>query len=408
LRQGIVIERNQLPPLSGYRVLDLAGPLGFHCTKLLADMGADVIKVELPSGDDARRVPPFKDDTPHPEKSLYFLHFNTNKRGISLDVEKPEGRAIFLELARKADVVIETYGPSRREELGLGYQELSAGNPGLIHASITPFGETGPWRDYKANDMAGLALGNLLYLAGEPGEPPLQPPGEIAYGMASTYGAFGISVALYHRLESGRGQHIVVSMHECAGHIAGYFIPNYGYNGVKPARASRKGEETDLYDPYPTKNGFARIFIIPVEQWRRLVDWMGHPPSISGPEFEKMAFRRKHPDIVVGAIAEFCSRHTKEELYEEGQKRRIAVTPINTVGEFMNSAQVKARETFIDMEHPVIGKYLHFAPVPRLSETPGRITRTAPLIGEHNQEVYCGDLGMSNHDLVALRSSGVI
>ena len=121
-----------------------------------------------------------------------------------------------------------------------------------------------------------------------------------------------------------------------------------------------------------------------------------------------MAFRRKNPEIVVGAITEFCSRHTKEELYEEGQKRRIAVTPINTVGEFMNSEQVKARATFVDMEHPVIGKYLQFGPVPRFSESPGRIARTAPLIGEHNKEVYCGDLGMSNDDLVALRSSGVI
>src|SRR4030095_12778380 len=122
------------------------------------------------------------------------------------------GRAILLELAHKADVVIETYRPARREELGLSYQELCAGNPGLVHASITPFGETGPWRDYKANDMAGIALGNLLYLAGEPGEPPLQPPGEFAYGMASTYGAFGIAVRLYPALERGKGKHIVVSM----------------------------------------------------------------------------------------------------------------------------------------------------------------------------------------------------
>ena len=396
------------PPLTGYRILDLAGSPGFHCTKLLADMGADMIKIEPPGGDEARRVPPFKDDSPHPEKSLYFLHFNNNKRGITLDITKPDGRAILLELARKADVVIESYAPARREELGLSYRELSAGNPGLIQASITPFGDTGPWRDYKANDMAGIALGNLLYLAGEPGEPPLQPPGEIAYGMASTYGAFGIAVALYHRLEGGNGQHLVVSTHECAGHIAGYFIPNYGYSGVKPARASRKGEETDLYDPYPTKNGYARIFIIPVEQWRRLVDWMGKPPAISGPEFEKMAYRRKNPEVVHKVISEFCLRHTKEELYDEGQKRRIAVTPINTVGEFINSEQVKARETFIDMEHPVIGKYLHFAPVPRLSDSPGRVTRTAPLIGEHNQEIYCGDLGMNSDDLAALRASGVI
>lgn len=396
------------PPLTGYRVLDLAGPLGLHCAKLLADMGADVLKIEPPGGDQGRHIPPFKDDLPHPEKSLYFLHFNTNKRGITLDVEKPDGREIFLELCRKADVVIETYHPARSDELRLSYQDLSASNPRLVVASITPFGRNGPWRDYKANDIAGLALGNLLYLAGEPGEPPLQPPGEIAYGMASTYGAFGIAVALYHRLESGKGQHIDVSMHECAAHIAGYFIPNYGYTGEKPARASRKGEETDLYDPYPTKNGYARIFIIPIEQWRRLVNWMGRPPSISGPEFEKMAYRRKHPDIVVGAITEFCRRHTKEELYEEGQKRRISVTPINTVGEFMNCAQTKAREIFIEMEHPVIGAYSHLGPVPRLSETPGRIRRTAPLIGEHNEEIYCGELGMSKDDLVALKASGVI
>jgi len=399
---------NPSGPLTGYRVLDLGGPLSLHCAKLLADMGADVIKIESPAGDESRRMPPFKDDTPHPEKSLYFLHFNTNKRGITLDVEKPDGREILLELCKKADVLIETYRPSRAKELRLTYPELSAVNPALIVASITPFGQYGPWKDYKANDMAGIALGNLLYLAGEPGEPPLQPPGEIAYGMASTYGAFGIAVALYHRLDSGKGQHIDVSMHECGGHIAGYFIPNFGYTGEKPARASRKGEETDLYDPYQTKNGYARIFIIPVEQWRRLVDWMGKPASISGPEFEKMAFRRKHPEIVVGAIAEFCARHTKEELYEDGQKRRIAVTPINTAGEFIEMEQTKSRGLFVDMEHPVIGKYKQFGVVPRRMETPGAIYRPAPLLGEHNKEVLIGDLGLNNDDLVALRAEGVI
>ena len=399
---------NRSGPLSGYRVLDLAGPLGLHCTKLLADMGADVIKIEPPSGDGSRRMPPFKDDLPHPEKSLYFLHFNTNKRGITLDIEKPDGRGIFLELAGKADVVIETAKPGRMDDLGIGYEMLRGQNRGLVYAALTPFGQSGPWRDYKANDMAGIALGNLLYLAGEPGEPPLQPPGEIAYGMASTYGAFGIAVALYHRLDSGKGQYIDVSMHECAGHIAGYFIPNYGYTGVKPARASRKGEETDLYDPYATKNGYARIFIIPVEQWRRLVDWMGRPASISGPEFEKMSYRRHHPDIVTKAIAEFCAKHTKEELYDEGQKRRIAVTPINTAGEFIEMEQTKSRQLFVDMEHPAIGRYKQFGAVPRLMETPGGIYRPAPLLGQHNKEIFMDELGMSSEDLVALRAEGVI
>lgn len=395
-------------PLSGYRVLDLAGPLGLHCTKLLADMGGDIIKIEPPRGHESRRIPPFKNDVPHPETSLYFLHFNTNKRSITLDIEKPDGRAVLMELTRKADVLIETYPQARRDELGVNYKELSAINPHLVVASISPFGQTGPWGNYKADDMAGIALGNLLYLAGEPGEPPLQPPAELAYGMASVYAAFGIAVALYHRLGSGCGQHIDVSMHECAAHIAGYFIPNYSAAGVKPARATRKGEETDLYDPYPAKNGFVRFFVITVEQWRRLIDWMGRPPSVSGPEFEKVTYRRQHPAMVHAALREFCRRYTKEELYEEGQRRRIAVSCINTVGEFMESPQTKAREIFVEMDHPMVGKYLQFGPVPRLYENPGRITRRAPLLGEHNEDIYCGELGFAKDDLIALRASGVI
>ena len=394
--------------LSGCRVLDLAGPLGFHCVKLLADMGADVVKVEPPAGDEAREVPPFKDDLPHPEKSLYFLHYNTNKRGITLNLESPDGRNMLLELARSADVVVDTHRPGMLEELGVGFPQLSSVNSRLILTNITPFGQTGPWRDYKATDIAGMALSNLMVLTGEPGQPPLQAPGEIAYGMASTYGALGIAVALYDREESGKGQEIDVSMHECAAHIAGYFIPNYAYTGAKASRLSRRGEETDLYDPYPTKNGYVRIFIIPVEQWRRLVDWMGRPEAIAGPEFEKMAYRREHPEIVMKVITDFCKRHTKEELYDEGQKRRISVTPINTAREFMESAHTKAREIFVNMEHPVVGKYLQFGPVPGFSETPGRVSRTAPLLGQHNEEIYCGELGFSRPDMIALRADGVI
>ncbi|MBI4522713.1 MAG: CoA transferase [Deltaproteobacteria bacterium] len=403
-----MMNSDRAPPLSGYRVLDLAGPLASHCVKLLADMGADVVKVEPPGGDEARRIPPFKNDLPHPEKSLYFLHYNTNKRGITLNLSSPDGRAIFLQLARSADVVVETLPPGRMDELGLGYSVLRGDKPGLVMASITPFGQTGPWRDYKATDIAGLALSNLMILAGEPGEPPLQAPGELAYGMASTYGALGIAIALYHRMETGEGQHIDVSMHECAAHIAGYFIPHYSSTGAKPSRASRKGEETDLYDPYPTKNGYVRIFIIPAEQWRRLVDWMGRPEPIADAAFEKMEYRRQHPEPVHKAVSEFCMRHTKEELYDEGQRRRISVTPINTVKEFIESPHTKARQIFIPMEHPAVGKYLHYGPVPKLSQTPGRITRTAPLIGEHNEEIYCGELGLSKEDLLGLNAAGVI
>jgi crotonobetainyl-CoA:carnitine CoA-transferase CaiB-like acyl-CoA transferase len=314
----------------------------------------------------------------------------------------------LLQLARKADVVIETYSHEQSERLGLSYAQLSAVNPRLVVASITPFGRSGPWRDYKADDIAGIALGNLLYIAGERGKAPLQPAGELAYGMASTYAAFGIAVALYRRVASGRGQQIDVSMHECAAHIAGYAIPHYSASGTKPARAKRNGEEADLYDPFAVKDGYVRFFIVAREQWRRLVDWMGRPPSISGPEFEKTTYRRQNAAVVRAALADFCRGFTKEDMYEEGQRRRISVTPINTAGEFVESAQTKARELFVELHHPVVGKYFEFAGVPRLKECPGAIHRPAPLLGEHNYEIYCGELGFASDDLIALRAAGVI
>ena len=395
-------------PLTGYRVLDLTQPLGLHCTKLLADMGADVVKVEPPEGEASRRVPPFKDDVPHPEHSLYFLHYNTNKRGITLNLESRDGREILLELVSKADVVVETGKPGYIDSLGLGYDVLSSVNPRIVMASITPFGQTGPWKDYKATDIAGLALGNTMAISGEPNAEPLHSPGELAYGMASTYGALGVAVALYHRMTSGAGQYIDVSMHEASAHIAGYAIPHYSHHHVKPYRSSRKAEVVDLYDAYRTKNGYVRLFIIPAEQWRSLVQWMGNPDPLTDPFFENAEFRRENTDVVHSAIANFCMQFTKEEMYEEGQRRHIGVSPVNTPVEFMESIHTKERGVFLDMEHPVIGKYKHIGPVPRFSESPGRVIRTAPLLGEHNEEIYGGELGFSQSDLAALAAAGLI
>lgn len=397
------------PPLTGYRVLDLAGPIGFHCLKLLADMGADVVKIEPPGGDPARLTPPFKDDLPHREASLYFLHYNTNKRGITLDLETRDGQEVFRRLIEGADVVVETMPPGRMDQLGMGYQALKALKSDIIVCSITPFGQSGPWRDYKGSDLVGLALGNTMVISGEPDQPPVQAPGELAYGMASTYGAYGIAVALYHRMMTGEGQYLEVSMHEASAHIAGYAIPNYSYNRVKPHRVSRKTDVVDLYDVYQAKDGYVRLFIIPPEQWRRLIEWIGEAADpISDPLFENMEWRRENTDLIHGIIADFVGQRTKLELYEEGQRRRIGVTPVNTPVEFVESAHTKDRGIFIHMEHPVVGRYKHYGPVPQFSGSPGQVVRTAPLVGEHNEEVYCGELGLERDDLMALAGSGVI
>jgi crotonobetainyl-CoA:carnitine CoA-transferase CaiB-like acyl-CoA transferase len=209
-------------------------------------------------------------------------------------------------------------------------------------------------------------------------------------------------------MDTGLGQYIDVSMHESGGHIGGYAIPTYSADGTKPFRTSRAAVVKDLYDAYEVKDGLVRLFIIPRDQWRRLVEWMGSPPLVSDPLFEDMEFRRQNTDLIHDTIAEFCKQFTKEEMYDEAQRRRIAVTPVYTAREFVESAQTKARNIFLPMEHPEVGPYQHFGPVPRFSETPGRIARTAPLLGEHNEEVYCGDLGFARRDLVALAAAGVI
>ena len=396
-------------PLTGYRVIDLSGPVGYHALKLMADMGADVVKVEPPSGDPARMTPPFKDHLPHQEGSLYFLHYNTNKRGITLDVESANGREIFLELAKRADVIVETLSPGRPDALGIGYEAVRAINPGIVYESITPFGQTGPWRDYKATDIAALALSNTMVASGEPNQAPLQAPGELAYGMAGTFGAYGAAVALYHRMDTGEGQYIDVSMHAAAAHIAGYAVPLFSNGSPKPFRTTRAGEVVDLYDLYRAKDGFVRFFILPRDQWKHLVEWIGEPADpISDPIFENMEWRRENVDLIHGIIADFVAQHTKRDLYDEGQARRIAVTPVNSVEDFVDSPHTRARGLFVEMEHPVVGKYRQYGPVPRFSETPGSIRRTAPLLGQHNQDIYCGELGFSKDELVTLAAGGVI
>ena len=196
--------------LSGIRVLDLADEKGLACTKFFSDLGADVIKVEQPGGDPTRARPPFAGDQPHPERSLYFLHYNANKRGITLDLATPDGQELFRQLARTADVVVETFRPGTLSAWGLDYAALAALNPGLVMTSITVFGQTGPYRDYRGGELVAFALGGLMALSGEPGSPPCLAPGDLASGLASMHAALATQVAMFHRLKSGRGQHIDV------------------------------------------------------------------------------------------------------------------------------------------------------------------------------------------------------
>ncbi len=394
--------------LAGFRVLDLADEKGLPCTKFFADLGADVIKVEPPGGDPTRARPPFAGDVADRERSLYFLHWNANKRGITLDLETPDGQALFRQLARTADVVVETFNPGVMARWGLDYAALAALNPGLVVTSVTVFGQTGPYRDYRGDELVAFALGGLMALSGEPGGPPVVAPGDLASGMASLHAALATEVALFHRATTGRGQHVDASVSEAAAHIGGYVVPFYSYHHQKPVRTSHAERTFELHDLYPCRDGWARFFVLPRQHWLALLEWIGNPPELCDPLFEDQHLRRENSDLINPYVEALCRRYAKHDLYLEAQARHLAVSPMNTPADFVESEQTRARAVFLDAEHPVVGPYRQMGPLHKYGDFPARVRRAAPLVGQHNAEILGGELGLSADELAALRANRVI
>lgn len=396
--------------LSGYRVLELAGPMGHCCGKLLADMGADVVKVERPGGDDARRIGPFKDDLPHPEQSLYFHYYNTNKRSITLNLETRAGARLFQQLAARADVVLESFKPGTMEEWELDYATLSGINPGLVMTSITGFGQKGPYRDYEATDLVGFAMSGLMYLNGDPDDAPVVGPGQQAYDLACTHAALGTLVALYNRLLSGRGQHVEVSVRECLA-IEEHMISRYSQDGHN---IRREGSQHGASAPgriYPCKDGFAYLSSAgrpDARNWRVFLDWMGTPEALSDPVWDEPTFRRENVDVIDAFVREFALEYDRVRLIEEAQERHLPCLMVLTPQEFIKHPHTQARGYFVETEHPLLGKHLFPGAPVKFSESPWRIRRFAPLLGEHNAEIFGEELGLSGADLVVLRAQGVI
>ncbi len=395
-------------PLLGTRVLDLSGSSGLHCSKLFADLGADVIKIERPGGDSTRNVPPFKDDQPSINNSLYFLHFNANKRGITLDLSKNYGITLFQKLVSTADVILETSPPGYMESLGIGYSSLKEINPRIVVTSVTPFGHRGPYKSFRATDIVSFAMGGLMALSGEPDRPPCVAPGEVAYGMASAFAALGTLVAIYHSNLTGKGQQVDTSAHASSVHIAGYAVPVFSATGHMGFRKTWSERTFDINDLYPCTDGFVRFCVLPKAQWDSMVEWLGSPEILNSPVFADQQFRRENSEIIDPYVLELTESQPKNEIYLEGQGRHIAVTPVNTPKDFVESEQTEVRGLFTSLAHSVMGEYKHYGPIHKFSGTPGSIYRSAPLVGEHNQEIFCGELGLSPRQLSVLAASGVI
>jgi crotonobetainyl-CoA:carnitine CoA-transferase CaiB-like acyl-CoA transferase len=370
--------------LEGVRVLDLAGALGQHCGRLLADLGADVVKVEPSAGSPARLLAPFAGDQPDRERSLYFVNFNTNKRGVALDLDRTDGRALFLDLVRAADVVIEDFPPGTLDRLGLGYAELAAANPRIVLTSITPFGQTGPYRDFKASDMIGVAMGGMMYINGEPHLPPCTSPLDQAYQMTALHAAFGTLLALLERRRSGRGQRLDVSMQEVEAHMFFNFV-TYAASADIPQRLGERGAIVPN-SIYPTKDGHASLSIFYPHHWRLLAAWLDDP-VFQDPGWEEREIRRENQDLVDGRVAELTKQFTTAEFVAAAQRHHLAAAPVNTVADFAALPHVRERRVFVQVDHPVLGRLPVPGPAIRMSATPLRIHRPAPTLGQHTEEV---------------------
>jgi crotonobetainyl-CoA:carnitine CoA-transferase CaiB-like acyl-CoA transferase len=393
--------------LDGVKVLDLCEGRGLYAGRLLADLGADVIKIEKPDGSEARRVGPFKDDVPSLESSLYFINFNTNKRGITLDLRNAAGQDIFERLVRQSDVLIEDSEPGVMKALGIDYHVLRKVNQRVIVASVTGFGHDGPYSSYKASDLVSFAMGGLMYISGEPEKAPVTAPCEQSYHSASIIAVFGILGALYQRMSTGEGQFVDVSTHEAMAVMNEELIMRYS---IAFDIQGRYGSQF-ISAPariYPCKDGYIHIVVLRAGHWRSLVELLGNPEAIADDVWYDSAFRRQNVDVLDPIVTEFTMSHTKMEITRMCQARDIPATPVNSLDDFCEDIHIKDRAFITEIEHPVVGRHRYLGAPYRLNDTRYQIERPAPLLGQHNKEVYCGELGYSERELAKLKDDGII
>ena len=398
--------------LAGVKVLEyaqfVAGP---YCTKLVADMGAEVIKIEPPNGgDEARRREPFLKDVPHPERSGLFFYLNTNKLGITLNLNTSTGREIFKELVKETDVLVEDNPPKVMKELGLDYESLKDINPRLIMVSITPFGQTGPYRDYKAyhlNTYHGSGLAKILAdILPDEVKQPLKAAGYLGDYDSGLSAAVALMGAVYYRLFTGMGQHIDISKQESLITLERVEIGMYGNEGF--SMMSTVAMQNMLGGLRHCKDGHVML-VIPMEhQWRALIELMGNPDWAQDERYQDEFSRAQHAQVLNSYIDEWMSKYTKDEIFHRAQALSCPIGAVYTAEDLLASEQLKAREFFVEVEHPEMGKVKCPAAPYRFSKTPWRVARPTPLLGEHNEEVYCNRLGYPKEELARMRGAGII
>ena len=379
-----------------------------YCSKLMAHLGADVIKIEKPgAGDLSRERGPFLDDIPGPDRSGIFLYLNANKRGVTLNLEKATGKEIFQRLIKDADILVEDTKPGTLDSLGLGYGALKAINPRLVMTSITPFGQTGPYKEYKGSDLIMWQMGGLGYATpvntGTPDYEPLRVMHMASY-LAGATAASAAMTALYYQRLTGIGQHVDVSQLEAV------FL-NWGF----------------YYWPYEHKNstrvpkfalapvGFLKcrdgwVFIVAIEDhhWKALLEMMGNPEWAGNELFKNRFTRADNWEDLEPLLLDWSMKYTKAEITEMGKAKGIPMGPINSIDEVLATGQLKARGYFVEWEHPKAGTLTYPGAPYKLPKTPWSVRGPAPLLGQHNEEIYCRQLGYTKGELVKMYEVGII
>ena len=400
--------------MEGVRVLDLTqGMDGPYCTKLLADHGAEVIKIEPPLvGDSSRRLGPFPQDAPHQEKSGQFLFFNTNKKSVTLDLQNSAGRGLFKELLPKADLVVENMGPGGMEELDLGYEQLSQLNPRLVLTSISDFGSWGPYRDYDAPDIVACAVSGYMYQMGDPDKPPLHsgvPVGRLVTGL---YATFGSLLALFEVQMGGEGQKVEVSMHEALTSVLIYDTVSYSYiQRIKhrPGHywAAHQGIRSSVQ---PCKDGHFGLFLnAGHHRWELMWEVMlGMPKVAEDPRFTTLEGVQEHTPELEDVARPWFMEHESREIMEQGQALGLPFAEIPDVSGVLQNPHLRERDYFQSIDHPQAGRLEYPGPSFRLGEGQEVRVGSAPQLGQDNVEVYSSLLGLGRDELIRLRCEGTI
>ncbi len=409
--------------LSGYRALDLADEKGMMCGKILADLGMEVIKVEPPGGDPARNIGPFYQNDPDPEKSLFWFALNMNKKGITLNLHSEDGRQIFKQLIQKVDLIIESFPAGFLGGLGLSYADLSEINSQIILTSITGFGQTGPYKDFKAPDIVCMAMGGEMNLTGDPDRPPLRIGVPQAYLHTGGEAATACLGGLWHKEMTGEGQHIDVSAQDSVAWLGFYNQALWELSGLNINRQGRSrfgGKGTKFRFLFPAADGYVSFLalggVTRAESQKKLVEWMDTEGmaddfirNFDWAAHSAMKSTTELSEKMSQVFTRFFLTKTKKELFDFAIQNGCLLAPIYTTEDIFKSEHFRARGFWVEVEHPELHTSIPYPGFPySFSETPCKVIRRAPRVGEHNSEIFGGELGLTADELITLKSGGVI